>query len=237
MFIIRAAARIQADWWSAMDKETQELYLKKHPNSSKNKLKTQEGPKPTHKESTTPLPKAAKGKAAHKAASVDLDSNQVDAIKEYTGNMYLTVNPKLRAGKPVSKADAKELKLIDDAFAKAKTTEDIEVYRGISGDAMKHYQHLKPGDSFKDSAFVSTSTDKDTADNFSRGDGKAIMQVRVPKGSKAISVDSLSVFKKGGNVTRSENEILLDRNSSFKVVSIKPGKHGGPATIIVEMQN
>lgn len=239
---VHAVQRLIADWWSAMSPQQQERYLKKHPRSSRNKQgKSEDVSKPVVKkkpvaQKPTPSPapvanKVAKGKRAHKAAQVELNPQEVDALKEYTGSMYQSVNKQLRAGKPVSKADRKEVKLVDDAFSKAKTAEPIEVYRGISGE---FYSKLKPGETFKDHAFVSTSADIDTADNFARGEHKALMKVQVPKGSKAISVDSLSVFKKGGAAVRSENEILLNRGGSYKVVSIKPARPGQPQIITVE---
>lgn len=180
----------------------------------------------------------AKGKAAHKAATpTGLDDAHRDAIKEYTGSMYIDVNQALRKGKPIPAADRKEMKLVDEAFSKAKTTEPMEVYRGIGPSDSDMFANLKLGDSFQDKGFVSTSTDKDTADNFSRGDTPTMLQINVPKGSKAISVDSMSVFKKGGMAKRSENEILLNRGGSFKVLSIKPGKRGQPRIITVEYQD
>jgi hypothetical protein len=189
-----------------------------------------EAPKPADKpQKSAPKPeqptgKVAKGKAAHKAATADLTPQQTQAIKEYTGSMYRTVNPKLRDGKPVSKADMKDVKLMDQAFDGAKTKEPIEVYRGLGETDRDLFANIKVGQSFMDHGFVSTSTDKDTAFNFARGDTPTVMRVQVPTGSKAISVDALSAFKKSGYVTRSENEILLNRGGSYKVVSITPGK-------------
>jgi len=240
---LNAAFRLlAAAWWDRMTKEQQTRYLETHPKSRKKVIDNSGAPAKPAKEAPKqktqpqqrieqPAGKVAKGKSAHKSATVELTPEQTQAIKEYTGSMYLTVNPLLRAGKPVAKADMKEMKLIDQAFDKAKTTEPIEVYRGVGG---ARYANLKPGDSFKDEGFVSTSTDKDTADVFTRGDDQAIMQIQVPKGSKAISVDAFSVFKKGGAAVRSENEILLNRGGHYKVVSVKPAKGRQPKIITVE---
>jgi hypothetical protein len=195
-------------------------------------------PEPPKSESQPSESKPVKGKAAHKAATpVGLDDSHRNAIKEYTGSMYIDVNQALRKGKPIPAADRKDMKLVDEAFSKAKTTEPLEVYRGIGPSDSDMFANLKAGDSFQDKGFVSTSTDKDTADNFSRGDTPTMMQINVPKGSKAISVDSMSVFQKGGHAKRSENEILLNRGGSFKVLSIKPAKRGQPRIITVEYQD
>jgi ADP-ribosyltransferase exoenzyme len=237
---LEAAFRLveAAAWWDRMTADQQTQYLKTHPKSRKKVAGPKSRTKPKPEETPAPIKpqadgsKLTRGKGAHKAAAVDLTPEQVQAVKEYTGSMYLTVNPRLRAGKPVAKADMKEMKLIDQAFSKAKTTEPIEVYRGL-GNSVR-YANLKPGESFKDEGFVSTSTDKDTAFNFARGEEETVMHIQVPKGSKAISVDALSVFKKGGYATRSENEILLNRGASYKVISVTPAKGKNPKIITVE---
>lgn len=239
MIRVEAVTRLLAGWWDNLSREQQQRYLKNHPRS-KNKVNSQdpvETPapiKPQPEKIKEQARKVAKGKAAHKAASVELSPQQTQAIKEYTGSMYKSVNPRLRAGKPVPKADSKDVKLVDEAFSKASTTEAIEVYRGVGATEQDTFANLQVGSSFEDKGFVSTSTDKDTADNFSRGDNPTILHIQVPAGSKAISVDSLSVFKKGGYATRSENEILLNRGGSYKVVSIKPAKRGQPRVVTVE---
>src|SRR5882672_584549 len=121
-------------------------------------------------QATIPKRSLSTGKAAHKAASADLNPEQVQALKEYTGAMYLSVNPRLRAGKPVPREDRKEMKLVDEAFSKARTKEPIEVYRGIGRTDQDIFANIKIGESFNDGGFVSTSTDKNTAFNFARGD-------------------------------------------------------------------
>jgi len=236
--LIATAFEIDAGWWDNLSKEKQEQYLKRHPRSKYGKTGVAE---PQSKPKVVPSPeveqpagKVAKGKAAHKAASVTLDPKEVQALKEYTGVMYQSVNKALRAGKNIPAADRKEMKLVEQAFDKAKTTEPLEVYRGVGATEMDMFKDLKVGESFEDRGYGSTSTDKDTADNFSRGDNPTILKIQVPKGSKAISVDSLSVFKKGGHATRSENEILLNKDAKYKVVDIKPGKRGQPRIITVE---
>lgn len=181
--------------------------------------------------------KAAKGKAAHDAATVQVSDAERQALNDYTGSMYIEVNKALRSGKPIPKSDQKEVKLIDQAFSRASTTEDIQVYRGVGPTDMDKFANLKPGDSYTDDAYLSTSTNLSTADNFSRGDTPTILNIQVPKGSKAISVDSLSQFKKGGHMVRSEEEILLNRGGKYKVVSIKPARRGSPRVITVEYQN
>jgi hypothetical protein len=249
---LNASYRLFADWWGSLSPAQQKRYLEKHPRSKKHNLTKKEEPeqpkstpatetKPSEPKSAPPAAestKPVKGKAAHKAATpVGLDEAHKQAIKEYTGTMYQSVNQALRKGKPVPAADRKEMKLVDEAFSKAKTTEPLEVYRGIGPMDADKFAGLKVGDTFEDKGFVSTSTDKDTAENFSRGDTPTMMHVQVPKGSKAISVDSMSVFKKGGYATRSENEILLNRGGKFKVLSIKPAKGRQPRVITVEYQD
>jgi hypothetical protein len=182
------------------------------------------------------ISRVSKSAEAHKAAEVHVSDAERQALNEYTGSLYLGVNKALRTGSSMSKEDRKAVKLMDDAFSRASTTQDIQVFRGVGPTDMDRFANLKPGDSYKDDAFLSTSTDEDTADNFVRGDSPTMLNIKVPKGSKAISVDSLSQFKKGGHAVRSEEEILLNRGGSYRVVSITPARRGKPRIVNVEYQ-
>ena len=73
---------------------------------------------------------------------------------------------------------------------------------------------LKSQPSFVDKAFVSTSSDFDTAKGFSWGNGSGVLEIEIPKGAKAFST-----IEHGSSSY--ENELLLNRNSSFKVTGNK----------------
>lgn len=133
------------------------------------------------------------------------------ALKAYTGDGYRSVNSRLR-NQPVkigSDIEAKQIQAgLDKSFENAPTVpRNMVVYRGIDRDAIKG---LKPGDSFIDKGFVST-TIKGTGEF----KGGAKLEIRVPKGSKGIYVASISKYK-------SEREMLLNRGSKFKVIEQRP---------------
>lgn len=182
---------------------------------------TPKAPKPAPQKA----PKDAPDDAVHAAASAALSPRQTEAFKNYCGAMFRDVNPRLRSGKPVAREDAADLREMDRAFATAATKEAMTLYRGVGGDFATA---LIAGASFRDGAFVSASSSKQSAENFRRGDGSAMMEIRVPKGSKAISVRDLSQFGK------SEKEILLNRGGRFRVVERVNGTRTQPTKIVVE---
>lgn len=166
------------------------------------------------------------GSKAHEAAKTQMDARETEAVKNYTGAMFRDVNPALRSGKPIPKKDRRDVDHMDAVFAKSSTKEPMTVYRGVSPDVAAKMQK---GSSFKDGAFVSTTSDKSTAQSFARGGG-AVMEVRVPKGSKAVSVRDVSQFGK------SEQEILLNRGGNYRVVDVKKATRTRPQTIVVELE-
>lgn len=144
----------------------------------------------------------------------------------YSGAMYADLNTRLRQGKGPARADKADFDAMDQAFSKAGTTEDMTVYRGVGGSFV---QQLVKGTSYTDGGFTSVTSSQSIADNFARGDeGEAILEIRVPKGSKAISVKDFSQFGKA------EQEIVLNRGGRFTVTDRIEGKKGKPARIIVE---
>lgn len=135
-----------------------------------------------------------------------------DALTDYTGGGYEYVNSYLR-GQDVPSyglASAKELQQeIDKSFNNAPPIpKNMIVYREMSGEPLAG---LKPGDVFQDKGFVSTTIKSDL--NFAPGASK--LEIRVPKGSKGIYIQSISQYK-------SEQEMLLNRGSKFKVIEENP---------------
>jgi hypothetical protein len=180
----------------------------------------------------TPTPKS-KPSNPHDAAKVDISSREKEALQNYTGAMYRDMNPKLRAGKAVSKEDKEDLAHLDAVFSKAKTTEPMTVFRGIGSDFA---DTLTKGGSFSEGAFMSTSSDKKTASVFTgSGRDRTIMEINVPTGSSAISANDFSQFgSKGG---KGENEIILNRGQKYKVVDIKEATRTMPRRVLVELDN
>lgn len=209
--------------------------------------------KPSHKqnevESTKPAEKLTQKQLmtkAHENSAVEMNEREVEAFKAYTGSMYRDINPALREGKRIKDAsDRKYIEQMDAVFARSATKEPITVFRGVSGPAI---DKMQVGATFRDGGFVSTSADRNIAEGYTRmgqygtGGNRAVLEIRVPKGAKAISADKLSSF--GSNTKykiRSESEVILNRGGSYKIIEVKPakirkrdGKVLEPATIIAE---
>lgn len=132
---------------------------------------------------------------------------------------YPLINEQLR-GRNVVHADLplakKQIKFLDQALEKAPPLKkDTLVYRGFS---MEQFGNLKPGSVIQDKGFVSTSVTKEGAGSFRAFGQQAFAKIILPKGTRAI----------GG----STKEMLLSRNSKFKISSIK--KQG--KTTFIEME-
>ena len=133
-----------------------------------------------------------------------------DSVTTYTTSTYNDINGSLRSD-DYGFSDPEEIdeyvNSMDDFFKKApRVPADLTVYRGFS---QKRVDSLNVGDEFVDKAFVSTSTSKEVTETFG-----AAIEIRVPKGSRGTFIKDISR-------NRSENELLLPRNSKFKVVEKK----------------
>jgi hypothetical protein len=125
---------------------------------------------------------------------------------------------------------------MDKAFEKARTAKQMTVYRGIAAESLKKFLGpelhaqltrngtLPKGGRLTDHGFVSTSADRNVADVFASGqqgrvyagegappvkNGRAIVNVRLPKGSRAIALP---------NPVHDQKEIVLDRSSNFRII-------------------
>lgn len=101
-----------------------------------------------------------------------------------------------------------------DAFRGFETKANMKTYRGLAKNYMDEIRdNLKVGDVLEDNGYVSTSTDIDVAERF----GEYVMEVLIPKGSRASSVDHLTS-------TSGESEVLIDAGAKFEVAEINHEK-------------
>jgi hypothetical protein len=90
----------------------------------------------------------------------------------------------------------------------------MKTYRGLAKNYMDEIKDdLRVGDVLEDKGYVSTSTDIDVAERF----GHYVMEVLIPKGSRASSVDHLTS-------TSGESEVLIDAGAKFEVSEINHEK-------------
>ncbi len=147
----------------------------------------------------------------------------------------------LRTGKipEDSNSDKEEIrdyiKSLDTEISKTSTPRDLVLFRGTSGTGTEVFEKLKEGDIYIDKGFVSTTLDIAVAPEFmstatgGRYDSRPIekgyvLEISVPKGSKALSVNSYfrnvsGRYGPSGDI-RKEDEHILPRNTKFRVDSI-----------------
>jgi hypothetical protein len=101
-----------------------------------------------------------------------------------------------------------------NAFRGFETKANMKTYRGLAKNYMDEIRDgLRVGDVLEDKGYVSTSTDIETAERF----GEYVMEVLIPKGSRASSVDHLTS-------TSGESEVLIDAGAKFEVAEINHEK-------------
>lgn len=155
------------------------------------------------------------------------DYDNFAATSEYIKNSNYT-NNSLRKGK-----ETKESKIIDKIFDKIKPIKkDMTIHRGfsLSNENLKDILKKKK---FINKAFTSTTVDKETAGKFAedhylnnRSQTPVVMTVKVPKGSKVLEMNEMLPILDDANMLDSyesksfsgEGEILLNRDSKFKIV-------------------
>lgn len=113
---------------------------------------------------------------------------------------------------------------ISIALAKHKSKEDMITYRGLAPDLISQIKdNLAVENEFSDDGFASSSTDINIAKNFSKGG--YVMEIHIPKGSRAASVKHLSKHS-------TEDEVLIDKGSSFFIKEVNHDKK----TLVVELR-
>jgi hypothetical protein len=139
---------------------------------------------------------------------------------------FKKINNPLREGAAPSD-DAKNL---SSAIAKHTIDKEITVYRGMGNTVSKQlvaaWENKKAGEDvvFKEKGFLSTSRSRGAASTFS----DQMFVLKLPKGSSALPMAAPKGM--GG-----EAEILLNRETKFKVVGMKPGVTKGSRLFEVEL--
>lgn len=131
------------------------------------------------------------------------------ALNRYAGQGYRQVNDQLRGGNMFGPSYREQTDAwvadIDAAMGSSRLTDNVVVHRGVPsaaatfGSARENYVGMR----FRDDAFVSTSANRSTAEDFA---GEVLMKVSVPRGTRAAALTA-----------RGEQEILLDRGLTFRV--------------------
>lgn len=145
--------------------------------------------------------------------SVGLQPVHVDAIKQYTANIYVPLNQGLRKKETLRTAEEQVMRALDEAFERnQRTTEVMQLFRAAGEEFANVVDTLKVGEDVVDPGFVSTSFDERTARDFlsnNQGSNKVLVEIVLPKDSRAIQTEKYNPFK-------GENETLLPRDTKFR---------------------
>lgn len=159
-----------------------------------------------------------------------LNDGERQGVRTYTSNSYEQMNRDLRTGNYVKSAKKRAIDQATSALEKMTVKEDVWVYRGmgdmhalsawtgISIDDLRKKSTqdalVRKGRLLTERAFMSAGVDPSMAW------GGVKLDVCVPAGSKALYVDPISVYK-------GEGELLIQRNSTFRIKGIEADKTTG----------
>lgn len=147
---------------------------------------------------------------------------QKDAVTYYTKEGYRPLNNCRRRNLMCDKVDYGKAMELNKLLTSAPKFEG-EVYRGVEFSSKEKadafISNFKKGGIYVDPGFMSTSTNKNIADQFKdSGNGGLGISLKI-KSKNGAAIKSLSDIP-------SENEVLFGANSKFFVKNIKTGKNG-----------
>jgi len=151
---------------------------------------------------------------------------QKSALSTYTGSAYREINGGLRKDSldPFHKSTVREL---DAAMAQSALPENTILYRGMEMNSHLR-DNIKPGSTFNDPGYTSTSFDQSNSDSFSGGDNSAVMRIKAQKGQKGLAVQSISTYPH-------EREVLLPRGTNYKITNVTRDPETGRTFIDAEI--
>jgi len=173
---------------------------------------------------------APRSTVSHKDYITSLPSTQEEAVSDYVIGAYKPINAYLRAGTE-SEGVRTAVEGIDAAMDSAPPLTSATLYRAMAVSPAE--MGMKEGDIWQDEGFMST-TKSSRYIYETLGDLKTRVRIKLPKKVRA-DVRGLEIFRMGLRKQRkNEQEILLDRGTSFKVVSINE-KGGGYTDVLLEV--
>jgi hypothetical protein len=154
----------------------------------------------------------------NESANGDWKPSDVPGLKSnggayhYSGGSYMDINAQLRKYKaPTGGSNDVAIARMDKEFAAVPPlNEGIVTTRRMQGDGPfpPIPPGAQPGDSFIDEGYGSTSKSP------GMWSGDTVIQVRIPKGSRVLDLNYTT-----GSQNAAEQEILLNRKTSYKIVS------------------
>ena len=144
-----------------------------------------------------------------------LSIEEKEALKSYTGYGYDSINNYLRFGTGANSEITNEISILTSLLNKEEMRTNLNsvVYRGLFRTSKFNFSELSPGMIFEDKGFSSCSFSKAATSKFAGSEGWTL-SVDVGKGAKALLTDRIFSDK------TTEVELLLQRGSKFKIISI-----------------
>ena len=141
-----------------------------------------------------------------------LTPDQQTALADYKGYTYRALNRALRRGTDLAESLQTTQTHLDSAIAAGRLDRGIVTYRGMASQYFEDNWDTLVGTTITDAGFVSTSQNTAVANRFlryARDDGREgfMTEIRLPEGTHAAYLG------------RQEDEILLGRGHTFRVVS------------------
>lgn len=149
---------------------------------------------------------------------MQLSSEEIAAVREYSGPAYGRINAFLRGEEAGDDSLRRIVAALDSAIAKSRTIEELVVYRGIGepGATAWRGRGLRVGQKRIDPAFMSTSADPHVANLFAEmPPAGLVLKIRIPAGSIALAVAPYSQYP-------GEEEYLLPRDTVVRVTGYDP---------------
>jgi hypothetical protein len=140
------------------------------------------------------------------------------AINGYSGSDFMPINDFLRKRKPGEDRPhhddrhGEQIKHLDTVLRRSRMTEDVNVYRGLTGEIAKKVLKAKPGSVIRDKGYVSTSLHRSVAADSFSGEEGLVLKLMLPKGNRAYLMNG-----RGASNFASEHEVLLPRGSRFRI--------------------
>jgi HK97 family phage portal protein len=204
--------------------------------------RAQEAPTEDHAQESSPEPaqepKEQGPPLTEEDAYLAVRNPQMSEVEEasvamYTADdQYTRLNRALRAGGNVN--DDPVSRHVQEAILRSEPLDrDIQVWRGISGaQAIFGSTEDRVGQEFVDGGFGSTSSDPGIAEeNFTGGIDSALVQIRLPAGTRAIRPGMVP----GAAFGEEEREVLLQAGTRYRMIS--DSFRGGQRFIELEVVN
>ncbi len=168
----------------------------------------------------------------------DLNYFEMAAMQNYQHNGYKDINGALRSGDEDALAEnEREIKLIDSVLERSTTAGDLQAYRGLvvkPGSAAEDLVNgWEVGGTFREPGYMSTTIDPNRIDKFFKSlpaedkkDASFVdIYVRVPGGTNALYMNG-AVVQEGMQNYKEERELLLARNSQYRIISKETQPNG-----------